>query len=174
MKIVTKKKTLDVDFVKSKFLQFAPKNVFDKKRPRHLVYYRYVYMELCKNYTNASLAQIGKSAGDRDHATVLHGLKEFEYHSQKNYFYPYLEVYRKVCASLESNNIEVLKVISEETKYKNKLFNYIILSSELRKKLQNKINNLRNKSIFEEIADLPEDKFKEFEFRTRAFLNMNT
>ncbi len=64
----------------------------------------------------------------------------------------------------------------KETQIQKQVFLITLFLSyrNLRKKLQNKINNLRNKSIFEEIADLPEDKFKEFEFRTRAFLNMNT
>lgn len=174
MKTITKKKTLDVDFVKSIFLQFAPKNVFNKDRKRHLVYYRHVYMELCKTYTNASWSQIGKSAGGRDHATAMHGCKEFKYHSTKNYFYPYLEIYRKVSNTLESNSNQISKILNEETTYKNKLFNYILLSSELRKKLQNKINNLSKSSVIEDVAELPEEKFKEFEHRTMAFLKMNT
>jgi len=50
---------------------------FVKSRKRHVVYRRYVvfyYLRYCKDMT---LSEIGKASGF-DHATVIHGLKQFD------------------------------------------------------------------------------------------------
>lgn len=41
-------------------------------RPRHIVYY------LCKKLTLRSLPVIGRKLGDRDHTTILHGIRRME------------------------------------------------------------------------------------------------
>lgn len=39
------------------------------------VYHRHIAMYLAQNYSRRSLPQIGKLFGDRDHTTVLHGIR---------------------------------------------------------------------------------------------------
>jgi len=46
-------------------------------RGRELVMYRYLYMTLCRKFTNKSLEKIGRQVGLK-HCEVLHGLKQFE------------------------------------------------------------------------------------------------
>jgi len=43
-----------------------------KRRQRALVFPRQVAMFLCRELTNASLPEIGRHFGGRDHTTVLH------------------------------------------------------------------------------------------------------
>ena len=35
-------------------------------------------MYLCRRFTDLSLAEIGKSIGNRDHTTILHGVDKIE------------------------------------------------------------------------------------------------
>ena len=46
-----------------------------KSRKREVVQARQIAMYLAKEYTDYSVARIGKLIGDRDHATVLHAFK---------------------------------------------------------------------------------------------------
>lgn len=48
-----------------------------KSRRRENVYARSLYFKICKKVTNCSLASIGRTV-NRDHATVLHGIKVFD------------------------------------------------------------------------------------------------
>jgi len=45
-----------------------------KSRKREIVQARQIIMYIAKKYTDASLAHIGKTVGDRDHATVVHSI----------------------------------------------------------------------------------------------------
>ncbi len=75
-------------------------NAFNKKiqertRRRDVVYPRAIYYRLAKDYSDESLFKIG-DAVDKDHATVIHGLKLFENVInplwEKNYYQKYLEL----------------------------------------------------------------------------------
>jgi len=48
-----------------------------KSRKREVVYMRAIYYKLCKEFTFESLVKIGKTI-NKDHATVIHGLKVFD------------------------------------------------------------------------------------------------
>lgn len=52
-------------------------NLSTPSRKRELVYGRAIYFKLCKDLTRTSLEQVGKSV-NRDHASVIHGLKLFD------------------------------------------------------------------------------------------------
>tara|TARA_R100000951_G_scaffold54133_1_gene45565 strand:- start:156 stop:557 length:402 start_codon:yes stop_codon:yes gene_type:complete len=52
-------------------------NIGDKSRIQQFVYTRAMYFKLCREYTLFNLGEIGKSV-DRNHATVLHGIKLFD------------------------------------------------------------------------------------------------
>jgi chromosomal replication initiator protein len=45
---------------------------------------RQIAMYLCKNLTNASLPEIGKSFGGKHHSTVIHSIRKVEDLRQKN------------------------------------------------------------------------------------------
>jgi hypothetical protein len=49
-----------------------------KSRKRHIVEGRMMYAKLMKRYTNISLSDIGRAI-DKDHATIIHYLKNFSY-----------------------------------------------------------------------------------------------
>ena len=48
-----------------------------KTRKRDVIYMRCIYYKLCRDLTFESLNSIGKQV-NKDHATVLHGLKTFD------------------------------------------------------------------------------------------------
>ena len=72
-----------------------------KRRTREMVYARAVYYRLCKDLTSHSLAEIG-SCLHKDHATVLHGLKVFEY-LEFNKDYSYIKAYEEMYDRLKVN-----------------------------------------------------------------------
>ena len=66
----------------SKIIKKAVENAFNtfidvKSRKREIVYIRSIYYKLCKDFTKESLDAIGKHV-NKDHATVLNGLKIFD------------------------------------------------------------------------------------------------
>lgn len=54
------------------------KSINSKSRKREIVWARQAAMSLCKKYTTQSVSRIGQVIGGRDHATVLHALKNVE------------------------------------------------------------------------------------------------
>jgi chromosomal replication initiator protein len=54
------------------------KSINSKSRKREIVWARQAAMSLCKKYTTQSVSRIGQVVGNRDHATVLHALKNVE------------------------------------------------------------------------------------------------
>lgn len=53
-------------------------DILSKKRKADIAYPRQIAMYLCRTYTDAPLATIGKYIGDRDHSTVIHGAEKIE------------------------------------------------------------------------------------------------
>lgn len=76
--------------------QLTIQEVCGRTRARPLVDARFVYYVLARKYSGASLPQIGKTAGHRDHTTVMHGIKEG--HARAAELMP---LYRKACAILK-------------------------------------------------------------------------
>lgn len=50
----------------------------NSNRRAHITKARYVFYYIAKKFTTASLKDIGRFAGNRDHSTVLHGIQEIE------------------------------------------------------------------------------------------------
>jgi len=75
-------------------------------RKREYKMLRWVYYKLCMDYSTAGCSAIAKSMG-QDHATVLHGIKNFEY--ELPYERDIEELYKKV------ENIYVSEVQEVET-----------------------------------------------------------
>ena len=80
----------------------AVENKFDlydissARRQRKVVNARYIFYRLCKDFTFSSLDKIGRAV-NRDHSTVMHGLKRFElieYWKENQYLIPY-EIIKK-------------------------------------------------------------------------------
>lgn len=51
----------------------TPADIYSKDKSRNVSYPRQIVMYLCRRLTDMSVTEIGKSLGNRDHSTVLHG-----------------------------------------------------------------------------------------------------
>lgn len=79
-------------------------DITQTNRRKDLVMARWVYYKLCRDFTPASLAEIGKSL-NKNHATVLHGLKGFEnWQLQKSYYADHIEIYEKISQLYEKKH----------------------------------------------------------------------
>jgi len=54
------------------------RSINSKSRKREIVWARQAAMSLCKKYTTQSVSRIGQVVGGRDHATVLHAIKNVD------------------------------------------------------------------------------------------------
>tara|TARA_R110002126_G_scaffold66873_1_gene169792 strand:+ start:47 stop:622 length:576 start_codon:yes stop_codon:yes gene_type:complete len=170
-----------LESIKNLFIEFSGYDDFDSKtRKRNYVYLRFVYMAICKNYTINSLAVIGESCGGRDHATVLHAMKEFYHHYNNDYFKMYKKIYDEVSSLLESHGakqvdvtkITEAKIVEARDYYRVRFLHFIDNQRPVINRMKKKIENLRKRQIFEEIALLDDDDLNDFEERSRAFLSM--
>lgn len=69
--------TYIVDIVADHF-SLTPQEIYSKNRSNKIAYPRHIAMYLCRKHLGISLADIGKSFGDRDHTTVMHGVTKIE------------------------------------------------------------------------------------------------
>ncbi len=76
------------------------KSINSKSRKREIVWARQAAMSLCKKYTTQSVSRIGQVVGGRDHATVLHALKNVEDLLQTEV--EFREMYKKVEEKLQA------------------------------------------------------------------------
>ncbi len=70
------KKVITVDFiveVVAEHYNLTPSEIYSKDKSRNISFPRQVVMYLCRRLTDLSVTEIGKSLGNRDHSTVLHG-----------------------------------------------------------------------------------------------------
>lgn len=86
---ISLKDLISNDAVKSITLELIIKTVSDHynvsyddllstKRSKDIAYPRQVAMYLCRHLTNHSLQEIGNALGDRDHSTVMNGIKKID------------------------------------------------------------------------------------------------
>jgi hypothetical protein len=93
--------TTKLKVIRQEVEKVCERNIRTKSRKREIVYARVLYYRLCKDLTTHSLSEIG-SALKKDHATVLHGLKNYEQMIlMKDKFY--LEAYTKIYDKLKLN-----------------------------------------------------------------------
>ena len=122
----------------SKIIKKAVESAFNtcisvKSRKREIVYMRSIYYKLCKDFTNESLDAIGKQV-NKDHATVLNGLKIFDNiidnFWEKELFNVYMNIknHIKTKISLEVKNYDADKFYRNKYRVKllqnKKLYNY--------------------------------------------------
>ena len=62
----------------------SEEDVSSKKRNAELVEPRQIVMYLCRDMTEASLADIGRILGKKDHTTIIHGVKKIESEMAEN------------------------------------------------------------------------------------------
>lgn len=139
-----------------------------QSRKQHLVYARFCYFHYAKKLTFASLEEIGLSCGKRDHATVIHGLKQFD----KLYlmmdlpsYRKFRDIHNKIYNSMHNVDLSVVDV--NDAKYLKKRIS----------KLENENYNLKmkiNKISSLGLDRLPDDKIELFRTtRLEPFLKMN-
>jgi hypothetical protein len=171
-------------FIKTELERKLKVKLTSKNRNRSLVYLRYVSFKLCKQLTSESLTSIGLEF-KKDHATVIHGINQFNIHQNESYFKEYKEIYNKYLSYFlklsddkdfdfikDINNIEMMKTafIKEKEEIEVKLRNEYIKEID---KLNLKLERYEQNSFFSKIASLPYNEFNEIKERINAFLVMN-
>jgi chromosomal replication initiator protein len=68
----------------SEYFGLKPQDLRAKKRTREIAFPRQVAMYIGKTLTEASLSEIGKNFGGKDHSTVIHACKQIEEKRKKN------------------------------------------------------------------------------------------
>jgi len=68
---------MELNQIKSILIDLFQNDFSKKNRQRHNVYQRAVFFRLCRDLTPYALTDIG-AVIDKDHASVLHGLKLFK------------------------------------------------------------------------------------------------
>jgi len=99
-------------------------------RDRSNVYQRAVYYKLCRDFTRCSTIDIGRSV-NRDHATVLHGLKLFlnlTLWKEDDYLDIYEQAREKIKTKIHRKNPYLRKTYKQ--KYQQLLFKHILLKEK--------------------------------------------
>ena len=110
--------------INSSTIKKAVESVFDTKlsiktRKRNIIYMRAIYYKLCRNLTYESLYSIGERV-NKDHATVINGLKTFDNLINKTWEKEYYNIYQNLNKNFE-NRIKLNKKYQQpEGFYKNK------------------------------------------------------
>ena len=116
-----------LDIIKSVCEETFDIDLTKRTRKREYVAKRCIYFKIARSTSGASFESIGKSVG-RNHATVMHSLKEFEYIIKNDPFYHalYIKV-RLKCGVIIKNKFE--KQIDKQEYY---LHQNINLKAELK------------------------------------------
>jgi len=163
------------------------KDLETRSRKRYLVDTRYVCYKLCKDFIpkrRCTLESIG-AAFLRDHSTILHGLKEFEYLFDNATFVNSKSLYLSVKAELMKSNIiesdeDLLNELTlQELKqnYKTKHILHMNKSHEVINVLNKRIETMKNNlpvyygsESLQRLSELNYRDFKEFEKRADMYI----
>ena len=183
-------------YIKEYIEEITGMDLAAKSRVREVVDVRRVAFKLTKTLTKSSLTSIGKLY-NKDHATVLHGIKTFDYLVDHSDFKHIKIMYNRFYGSfieIQENlgtdgRIETLQELNEIVKNrigeKNEILEFMRLKYE--EKINEITNNnyaiiqelkiqnerLRTNPMFDKICKLPEPEFKDLEVRFNAFFQMN-
>ena len=127
-----KKWSIDIVQIKLAVSKELGLNLSKNTRNRSYVYGRAIYFKLCKEFSHATLYEIGKSVG-REHASVIHGLNVFDMIAMYND--SILSIYTKLRERLVKDNEESLKKYNEEIYYKIKYEKLLEEHEELLEKI---------------------------------------
>lgn len=171
----------DLRDIKKVFIDYTGFPEFDSDcKQNDYAYHRFVFMKLCKKLTKYSTATIGVACGDRDHATVIYGLKKFDTLLKdqlfREHYYPiYVDLYKafkntkgiksgltlaEVGRSLKLEKTRLQKEKKENSRLIKKLSQYKLVISQV------------NNPIWRKINALDESDFNDWVIRTKAFLSM--
>lgn len=151
-----------------------------KSRKRKIAEIRFVCFKLTKELTKNTLSSIGEPY-KRDHASVLHGIKQFDdlsnqydFEESKKLYEYCLNEFIKSSENPKFNELKRLYTIREiKSEY---LDRYNKISKQYRKVIANQrrvIENLSERTIMSEIANLDDASYNELKPRIEAFLVMN-
>ncbi len=126
------KSSIDIVQIKLAVSKELGLNLSKNTRNRSYVYGRAIYFKLCKEFSHATLFEIGKSVG-REHASVIHGLNVFDMIAMYND--SIINVYTKLRDRLVKDNEESLKKYNEEIYYKIKYEKLLAEHEELLEKI---------------------------------------
>ena len=109
-----------------------------KNRKQSVVFARAVYYRLCREYTKASLYEIGELLS-KNHATVLHGLKLFKtFQIQPKHFRRELEIYKAISSELSDSPKQESTLLERIQKEKQEVL-------KIHAEIQDKYMNLKDK-----------------------------
>ena len=134
--------------IKSILIELFQNDFSKKNRQRHNVYQRAVFFRLCRDLTPYALTDIG-AVIDKDHASVLHGLKlfkNFKDWGEDIYLSIYNEARLKLKQRYDFANPHLNMTV--EQRYKELFMNHIILKEKYYKTKQ-ELDKMRNLEIIE-------------------------
>ena len=103
--------------IKLTVTKYTGVNLARNSRQRRYVYARAIYFKLCREFSHATLFEIGKSV-KRDHASVFHGLSVFN--TIVLYSDSILSIYSKIKGELLEFSVEALKKYNEDNYFRIK------------------------------------------------------
>ena len=155
-------------------------DISTKRRQRHLVYARFIYCKIAKQENPLlTVAIIGKSI-KRDHATVLHALKNVDYvlAQDKDILKQYHRILDVINRHKIDNNIETTSLKEEIEKVNNISEAYEakieFLKAEAKRKIDAlEIRNTKLQPVLELLELVPEEHLEEFtNTRLKPFIKM--
>tara|TARA_R110000803_G_scaffold209609_1_gene279573 strand:- start:571 stop:1035 length:465 start_codon:yes stop_codon:yes gene_type:complete len=129
-------------------------DITSKSRKRELVYARAIYFKICKDRTNLSLKDIGKTM-QLDHATVLHAITNI-FPAFEMYNPEYMDIYNRIIKADEyipaDKQLATLKIQHYQLQLK---YDYI----------KNINIDLKHKTLLSKIKEIPDLQLQEAEKR---------
>ena len=139
---------MELNQIKSILIDLFQNDFSKKNRQRHNVYQRAVFFRLCRDLTPYALTDIG-AVIDKDHASVLHGLKlfkNFKAWGEDIYLSIYNEARLKLKQRYDFANPHLNMTV--EQRYKELFMNHIILKEKYYKTKQ-ELDKMRNLELIE-------------------------
>lgn len=152
---------MTLEKIKEVVEKYSQHDIAENTRQQHIVFYRAVYFKLAKELTGNSLSKIGKEV-NRDHATVLHGLRIFDEIVNKEYDNHYGKLFYKCYDELTEYEF---RVEYEEQSKEDLIVN---LKNEV-KNLEYTIEDIKIKNkykLFNELLELDDTQIETF-YETR-------
>lgn len=139
---------MELNQIKNLLIDLFKNDFSSKDRQRHSVYQRAVFFRLCRDLTPYSLADIG-AVVNKDHASVLHGLKLFKHFKDWNEDV-YLSLYKQARLKLKEkfNFANPHLKVSIEDKYRDLFLNHILLKEKYYK-AKTELDKIRNFEVIE-------------------------
>lgn len=166
------------DLIQSKIeVDFSIKN---RKRPKP--YFRCIYYRLCKDFTECSLAEIGFRLNEKNpfsHASVIHGINNFETWKDQNWFIDYYKLYQALALSIykeKSGNkasSDFLNIDQVKHYYKIQFIKMVEKYRNVINKQYKEIYNMKTDPIISKIAQLDQETLDKLKPRLESFLLMN-